>query len=94
MPFPDQPRRRFERSEIESYPEGRRGVYGLFDDAGCIFVGKGLIRARLLAHLQGGITEEERCIAANPPTYWLVEETEDFVVRHMGLVVEYDPRCR
>jgi len=94
VPFPDQPRRPYTLPEIEQYPDDRRGVYGLFDDAGCVFIGKGRIRERLLAHLKGGVTETERCVRAHPPAYWLVEETEDFVVRHMGLVVEYDPRCR
>jgi hypothetical protein len=94
MPFPDQPRRPFAREEIERLPAGARGVYGLFDAEGCVFVGKGNLRERLLGHLKGGFLEEARCIRRHAPTYWLCEETEQFVVRHMGLVVEYQPRCR
>ncbi|MHC4548959.1 MAG: hypothetical protein ACYTEZ_09285 [Planctomycetota bacterium] len=94
MPFPDQPRRPFTRTEIDRYPPDVRGCYGLFDDAGCIYIGKGRIRDRLRAHCEGaGITEEERCIREQAPTYWLVEESDDFIVRHLGLVVEYRPRC-
>jgi hypothetical protein len=94
VPFPDQPRRPFERGEIEKLPPGRRGVYGLFNGEGCVFVGKGDLRERLLLHLKPGYTEEARCVRKNAPTWFLVEETENFVVRHMGLVVEYGPRCR
>jgi hypothetical protein len=94
MPFPDQPRRPFLREEIERVADGVRGVYGLFNEEGCVFVGKGNLRDRLLGHLKGGYTEEARCIRDRAPTYWLCEETENFVVRHMGLVVEYRPRCQ
>ncbi len=94
MPFPDQPRRTFDRAEIERLPLGRRGVYGLFSEEGCVFVGKGDLRERLLLHLKPGFTEEARCVRKSAPTWFLVEETENFVVRHMGLVVEYAPKCR
>ena len=94
MPFPPQPRRPFTQEEIERLPADARGVYGLFNEEGCVFVGKGRLRERLAAHLKGGVTEEAHCIRRNAPTYWLCEETEDFVVRHLGLVVEYEPRCR
>lgn len=94
MPFPDQPRRPFTREEIERLPVGKRGVYGLFNDAGCVFVGKGNLRERLLTDLKPGFAEQAHCIKASAPTYFLCEETENFVVRHMGLVVEYEPKCR
>ncbi|MCK6461231.1 MAG: hypothetical protein L6Q95_15215 [Planctomycetes bacterium] len=94
MPFPDQPRRPLTPDEIARVPEGKRGVYGLFSDEGCVFVGKGNLRERLLAHLKPGYTEEARCIRRSAPTWFLYEETENFVVRHMGLVVEYAPKCR
>ena len=94
MPFPDQPRRPFAAEEIERLPVGKRGVYGLFNEECCVFIGKGNLRERLLLHLKSGYTEEARCIRKNSPTYFLVEETENFVVRHMGLVVEYEPKCR
>ena len=94
MPFPDQPRRPFAAEEIERLPAGKRGVYGLFNEEGCVFVGKGNLRERLLLHLKSGYTEESRCIRKSAPTWFLFEETENFVVRHMGLVVEYGPKCR
>ncbi len=94
MPFPDQPRHPFTPEEVARVPEGKRGVYGLFNDLGCVFVGKGNLRERLLLHLKPGYTEEARCIRKLAPTYFLLEETENFVVRHMGLAVEYAPRCR
>jgi hypothetical protein len=93
MPFPDQPRRSLNAEEIARLPEGVRGVYGLFNEAGCVFVGKGNLKERLLSHLKAGYSEEARCIRKNAPSYFLVEETENFVVRHMGLVVEYEPAC-
>ena len=94
MPFPDQPRRPLAAEEIERLPAGTRGVYGLFNEEGCVYVGKGNLRERLLGHLKSGYTEEARCIRKNAPTCFLFEETENFVVRHMGLVVEYAPKCR
>jgi len=94
MPFPEQPRHPFAAEEIGRLPIGKRGVYGLFNDEGCVFVGKGNLRERLLGHLKSGYTEEARSIRNHAPTYFLYEETENFVVRHMGLVVEYEPKCR
>jgi hypothetical protein len=94
VPFPDQPRCPFTPEEIARVPEGKRGVYGLFNEAGCVFVGKGNLRERLLLHLKPGYTEEARCIRKAAPTYFLFEVTENFVVRHMGLAVEYAPQCR
>ena len=94
MPFPEQPRHPFNEEEIRRLPEGKRGVYGLFNEEACVFVGKGNLRERLLGHLKPGYTEESRSIRKLAPTYFLVEETEDFVVRHMGLTVEYTPKCR
>lgn len=94
MPFPSQPPRPFTFKEVESLPAGVRGCYGLFNEEGCVYVGKGNLRARLLAHLKGGMSEEAHCIRRHAPTWFLCEETENFVVRHMGLVVEYQPFCR
>ncbi len=94
MPFPGQPRRPFAAGEIERLPPGKRGVYGLFNEEGCIFVGKGNLRERLLLHLKPGYTEEARCVRNSAPAWFMIEETENFVVRHMGLVVEYRPKCQ
>ena len=94
MPFPDQPRRPFTAEEVNKIQPGRRGVYGLFNEEGCVFVGKGNLRERLSMHLKPGYTEEARCIRKCAPAWFLVEETENFVVRHMGLAVEYAPKCR
>jgi hypothetical protein len=94
VPFPEQSRRPFVAEEIERLPPGCRGVYGLFNETGCVFVGKGNLRERLLSHLKSGFTEEARCVRQSAPTFFLFEETENFVVRHMGLVVEYAPKCR
>ncbi len=93
MPFPEQTPRPFTREEIEHLSAGTRGCYGLFHGSACVYVGKGDLRERLLGHLRGGYTEEARCIARHAPTHFLVEETEDFIVRHLGLVVEYAPLC-
>ena len=94
MPFPEQPRRPFVAAEIDKLPPAPRGVYGLFNEAGCVFVGKGNLRERLRLHLKPGYSEEAQCVRKNAPTYFLIEETENFVVRHMGLTVEYAPKCR
>jgi hypothetical protein len=94
MPFPDQARRPFTKEEVERLEPGVRGCYGLFRDEVCVYVGKGILRDRLLDHLKGGYSETAHCITREAPTHFLVEETEDFVVRHMGLSVEYQPRCR
>ncbi len=54
----------FRRPEIEALPQNVMGVYGLFNVAGPVYVGRGDIRARLLAHLNG----DNGCIVQNAPT--------------------------
>ena len=69
MAFPEQEPRAFTRANIEALTENQMGCYGLFRDGQWIYVGKGDIRTRLLAHLNGDNT----CITTARPTHWVDE---------------------
>jgi hypothetical protein len=60
MPFPQQPPREFTREDIERIPPGQIGCYALFRGLECVYIGKGDIRERLLAHFDGDNDECER----------------------------------
>jgi hypothetical protein len=53
MPFVQQTPRIFNRENVEALNPNQLGVYGLFKQGKWIHVGKGDIRQRLLAHLNG-----------------------------------------
>ena len=88
MPFAH-PLRAFTRADIESLNQSQNGVYGIFSNGVCIYVGRGDIRARLLAHLNG----ENTCISGQRPTQWTGEVRADDVAREKELIVELAPRC-
>ncbi len=90
MPFSEQTARRYTKEDIESLKENQVGVYGLFKQGVWIYVGKGDIRQRLLAHLNGDIP----CIKRQGPTSWVVEVTaRDPSEREKQLIRELDPVC-
>jgi len=83
VPFPDQPRRPYEPSEIESYPDDRRGVYGLFDADGSRGQNPHLGGLMLLrgGSEQDGVTVAQRSVhdphVANDPAIRVVIRIED-----------------
>ena len=89
MPFPQQTPRAFTRTNIESVNPGQIGVYGIFTLAGCVYIGRGDIRERLLAHLNG----DNVLIAQQRPTHWLSVVTANHVKREKELIVEFQPMC-
>lgn len=91
MPFPEQFARPFSREAIESLTPNQFGVYGILNANGWIYVGRGNIRERLLAHLTGadGIPG----IRLNRPTRFVTEITGNSAMRERELIAELDPVC-
>jgi hypothetical protein len=87
----------FVRSSVEQLViPGTLGVYALYKNPGqfplWVFVGKGYIRAHLLAHLNGNV----RCITREAPTHFTFEEIEDIErvdARAQELIGELKPIC-
>ena len=89
MPFPPQIPRELTRENIEAVPPGTIGCYGLVREDACIYIGKGDIRARLLAHLEG----DNFCITLHRPTHWVDVIDVDIDLEELELVRELRPRC-
>ncbi len=87
----------FVRSSVEQLVvPGTLGVYALYKNPGrfplWVFVGKGYIRAHLLAHLNGTI----RCITREGPTHFVFEEIRDIErveAREQELIGHLKPIC-
>ncbi len=72
MPFPMQDRRPFTQAGIELLASIRPGIYGIFDDSVCIYIGSaGDVRTQLLKHFRNATAEAQR-IWQNRPTYFQV----------------------
>jgi hypothetical protein len=89
IPFPPQIPNIFDRPHIEAVGPNLRGVYGLFRQGECIYVGKGDIRQRLLAHLNG----DNPRIIRERPTHWVAEVTPNMDGREIQLIKEFRPIC-
>ncbi len=88
MPFPQQPLRFFDREDISTVPLGQRGVYGLFRQGQCVYVGAGEIRERLLKNLDG----DNALISYYEPTHWMYEAVPgDTTELKSKLIQEYHP---
>ena len=91
MSFPQQDSCPFSRASIEAILEGTMGCYGLFRPDAWVYVGKGDIRDRLLAHLDG----DNPCITREAPTHFVtvvcgqqqIDEAEKALIR------ECSPLC-
>jgi hypothetical protein len=87
----------FVRSSVEQrVVPGTLGVYALYKNPGrfplWVFVGKGYIRAHLLAHLNGNL----RCITRERPTHFLFEEIREVTrvsEREQELIGQLRPIC-
>jgi len=84
MPFPNQTPRLFTRSGIEVLAPNQNGVYGIFKPNLWIYVGKGDLRANLLAHFNGDNPD----ILRYGPTHFVTEVTANMDVREKQLQVE------
>ena len=89
MPFPQQPPRAFTKEGIESLDPGQMGCYGIYKPGVWIYVGKGDIRARLLAHLNG----DNPRITRQAPTQYVAVITHDYDNEEKRLIAELDPVC-
>jgi hypothetical protein len=90
MPFPNQTARAFTRVNIEALTPGQMGCYGLFINQGeWVYVGKGDIRQRLLAHLNG----DNPCVTKNRPTHWVDMVTNNMDQMEKALILELKPTC-
>ena len=89
MPFPKQESRPFTKEDIELLNPNQDGVYGIFSSDEWIYIGKGDIRTRMLAHVGGDNT----CINSRNPTHWVGEKTDNMDAREKELTIEYDPIC-
>lgn len=77
----------FTRTSIEGLPANRVGVYGLFAGNRWIYIGQGVIRDRLLAHLNG----DNSCITQNQPTHFVYEFPPYSESRERELIRELGP---
>lgn len=90
MPFAQQQPRAFTRQNIEVLKPDQGGVYGLFKEGTCVYVGKGDIRQRLLDHLSG----DNSCISNAQPIQWVAEIISgDPSEREKQLILELNPTC-
>ena len=92
-PFPPQAPQPFTRASIESITPGQVGCYGIFgytqSGVECLYVGKGVLRERLLEHLSG----ENSCITRAGPTHWMAAITPDCDELEEQLILELAPKC-
>lgn len=90
MAFIEQNARVFTKNDVLSLNPNQVGVYGLFISGRWIYVGKGDIRDRLLAHLNG----DNLCITRSQPTHWVGEVIKgDPSDREKELIFELNPVC-
>ena len=87
--FPPQTPMPYEREVVLDIDEEQRGCYGLLKDEVCIYIGKGDLRARMLAHLDG----DNPCITSQMPTHWIGVATSHSDALHAELIEEYGPVC-
>jgi hypothetical protein len=89
MLFPSQTSRAFTKADIETFPIGKNGCYGIFKKDVWIYIGKGDIRERMLAHINGDIP----CILNQGATHWVYEITANMDQREKELIAAGNPAC-
>lgn len=89
MPFLKQEPRVFNKQDVSSLKDNQYGVYGIFKPGQWVYVGKGDMKERLLAHLGG----DNPCILSAKPTLWVGEVTKNADAREKELIRELNPSC-
>jgi len=89
MGFPKQGTKPYNKDRVGNIKVGQKGCYGLYRRDTWIYVGKGDIRDRLLAHLNG----DNPCITKENPTHYVDVVTADMDARETALIQELDPIC-
>lgn len=87
MPFPQQQALSYTKSGIEILNPNQNGCYGIFRQNACIYIGRGDLRTRLLAHVNGDNPD----ITRQFPTFALTVVTNDDVNEEKRLILEYRP---
>jgi hypothetical protein len=87
MAFPQQTPQLFNRAGIEALAPGQNGCYGIYKANLWIYVGKGDLRANLLAHFNGDNPD----ILKYGPTHFVTEVTSNMDAREKQLIVELRP---
>jgi len=89
MSFPPQKPKSFDRESVVALRSGVLGCYGLFRRDLWIYIGKGDIRQRLLAHLDG----DRPWTLHHQPTHWVAVETDQYHALERELVLTCGPVC-
>ena len=89
MPFPAQTPRAFTKTNVEALNPNQYGCYGLLKNGTIIYVGKGDIRTRLLAHLNG----DNILISLWSPDQWVDGISTDMDNWEKQLILEFNPVC-
>lgn len=87
--FPEQKPRQYTKTDIESFPKNQNGCYGIYKKDVWIYIGKGDIRERMLAHLNG----DNPCIAGQHPTHWVYVITSNIDQKEKELIAAAKPVC-
>lgn len=86
--FPPQTPMPFTKEAIEQLCPYQFGCYGLLNQAGFVYIGKGDIRTRLLAHLRG---ETNPLISLFIPTHFMIVVTPHYDQCEQFLIRQYVP---
>ena len=94
MPFPQQTALAFNKATVESLEDGKKGCYGLFQQAQTgrvwIYVGKAdNMRKRLLEHVNG----DNPCITKYRPSHFVTVLASNNENLEKQLIGELDPYC-
>jgi predicted GIY-YIG superfamily endonuclease len=95
MPFGSDSSVVFTERGIAAYAPRTSGVYGIFNQKGCIYVGAAQdLEASLYSHLRGG-TDESCWIRRQNPTHFAFEQCDEKIrnLREMQLIAELNPVC-
>ncbi len=85
--FPKQDSRPFTKEGIEWLAPNQNGLYGIFRANAWIYIGRGDLRTRLLAHFNG----DNPRITKENPTHYVTEVTNNDVAREKELILDFDP---
>ena len=77
------------KEDVQRLADGQIGVYGVLRNEQWIYVGRGDIKQRLLAHLNG----DNPCILKENPTHFVAELAQYPEKRERELIIELAPVC-
>ena len=87
MPFPQQAPRAYTQAGIEWLNPSQNGVYGILRGEVWVYVGRGDLRTRLLAHFNG----DNPRITKEKPDRYVTLLTNDDENKEKQLILEYNP---